>query len=128
MMDWFEWNGVRCTEYGIHVLEQPPITVPAERATHTNVPGRPGSLTTLEGEDVYDDMILTATCLIADPSRISEVAAWLKGSGTVTFANREGGIQVQQMVVRDEQDIRFLAVEITTLVRRQQRRKEMRMT
>ena len=91
MMDWFEWNGIRCTEYGIHVLEQPPITVPAERVTHTNVPGRPGSLTTLEGEDVYDDMILTATCLIADPSRIPEVAAWLKGSGTVTFANREGG-------------------------------------
>lgn len=91
MMDWFEWNGVRCTEYGIHVLEQPPITVPSERATHTNVPGRPGSLTTLEGEDVYDDMILTATCLIADPSRIPEIAAWLKGSGTVTFANRKGG-------------------------------------
>ena len=91
MMDWFEWNGVRCTEYGIHVLEQPPITVPSERVTHTIVPGRPGSLTTLEGDDVYDDMILTATCLIADPSRIPEVAAWLKGSGTVTFANREGG-------------------------------------
>ena len=91
MMDWFEWNGIRCTEYGIHVLEQPPITVPAERVTHTNVPGRPGSLTTLEGEDVYDDMILTATCLIADPDRIPEIAAWLKGSGTVTFANREGG-------------------------------------
>ena len=91
MMDWFEWNGVRCTEYGIHVLEQPPLTVPTERATHTNVPGRPGSLTTLEGDDVYDDLILTATCLIAAPSRIPEIAAWLKGSGTVTFANREGG-------------------------------------
>lgn len=36
--------------------------------------------------------------------------------------------QPDMMVVRDEQDIRFLAVEITTLVRRQQRRKEMRMT
>ena len=91
MMDWFEWNGVRCTEYGIHVLELPLITVPAERATHINVPGRPGSLTALEGDDVYDDMILTATCLIADPDRIPEIAAWLKGSDTVTFANREGG-------------------------------------
>ena len=30
-------------------------------------------------------------------------------------------IQVQQMVVRDEQDIRSLAVEIATLTRRQQR-------
>ena len=91
MNDWFEWNGVRCTEYGIHVLEQPPLTVPSERATFTDVPGRSGSLTTLEGEDVYDDMVLTATCLIADPERIPEIAAWLKGNGKVSFANREGG-------------------------------------
>ena len=25
--DWFEWNGVRCTQYGIHVSEQPPMTM-----------------------------------------------------------------------------------------------------
>ena len=63
MNDWFSWNGKKCTEYGIHVLEQPPITIPAERATFTNIPGRPGSLTTLEGDDVYDDLILTAQCI-----------------------------------------------------------------
>lgn len=91
MMDWFEWNGIRCTQYGIHVLEQPPVTIPSERVTFTDVPGRSGSLTQLEGDNVYDDMVLTATCLIADPSRIPEIAAWLRGSGTVTFANRQGG-------------------------------------
>ena len=36
-------------------------------------------------------------------------------------------IQVQQMVVRDEQDIRALAVEIAALTRRQQRGKGLRM-
>ena len=36
-------------------------------------------------------------------------------------------VQVQQLVVRDEQDIRALAVEIATLTRRQQRGKGMRM-
>ena len=91
MNDWFLWNGVRCTQYGIYVSEQPPITIPSERATYTNVPGRPGSLTTLEGEDVYDDMVLSATCFLSDPSQIPALAAWLKGSGTVTFANRPGG-------------------------------------
>jgi len=91
MNDWFEWNGVNCTTKGLHVLELPPITVPAERATFTNVPGRPGSLTTLEADDVYDDMILTATCIVADPSAIPVIAGWLKGNGTVTFANRQGG-------------------------------------
>lgn len=98
MNDWFEWNGVRCTQYGIHVLEQPPITIPSERATFTNVPGRSGSLTTLEGDEVYDDLLLTATCLIPDPSRIPEIAAWLRGSGTVTFANRQGGFYHARIV------------------------------
>ena len=91
MKDYFIWNGVDCRTYGIHVSEQPPITLPAERSTQTNVPGRPGSLTTLEGDDVYDDLTLTATCVVRDPARIPEIAAWLKGAGAVTFANRPGG-------------------------------------
>ena len=91
MTDYFIWNGVDCRQYGIHVSELPPITIPLERSTQTNVHGRPGSLTQLEGEDVYDDMILTATCFISDPAQIPAIAAWLKGSGTVTFANRTGG-------------------------------------
>lgn len=91
MNDWFSWNGARCTEYGIHVSEQPPITIPAERTTFTNVPGRSGSLTTLEGDYVYDDLLLSATCFIMDTSRMDEIAGWLRGGGTVTFANRQGG-------------------------------------
>lgn len=98
MNDWFEWNGVRSTEYGVYVLEQPPLTLPAERATFTVVPGRSGSLTTLEGDDVYDDLILTATCIIDNPARIPEICAWLRGGGTVTFANREGGFYYARVV------------------------------
>ena len=33
--DWFIWNGTRCTEHGMHVLELPPPTIPAERMTFT---------------------------------------------------------------------------------------------
>ena len=91
MTDYFIWNSVDCRTKGIHVSELPPITIPLERSKQTNVPGRPGSLTQLEGDDVYDDMILTATCFIADPAQIPAIAAWLKGKGTVTFANRTGG-------------------------------------
>lgn len=91
MNDWFEWNGTRCMEYGIFVSEQPSITIPQERSTQTKIPGRPGSLTTLEGDDVYDDLTLTTTCFIRDPVLIPAIAGWLKGGGTVTFANRPGG-------------------------------------
>ena len=98
MNDWFEWNGERCTDYGIHVLEQPPITVPAERVMFTDIPGRSGSLTTVEGDDVYDDLILAAECIIPSSSRISEIAGWLKGAGRVTFANRPGGYYEARVV------------------------------
>ncbi|MBQ8619930.1 MAG: hypothetical protein IJ418_20815 [Clostridia bacterium] len=98
MNDWFEWNGVKCTDYGIYVTEQPPITLPAERATFTNVPGRSGSLTTLEGDHVYDDLLLTAQCIIKDTSRIHEIASYLMGGGTVTFANRDGGFYYARIV------------------------------
>lgn len=91
MIDWFIWNGTKCTEKGIIVLEQPLLTVPAERTTSINVPGRPGSLIKTEGMDVYDDMILTAACYLRHPSAIPQISAWLKGSGTVTFATRPGG-------------------------------------
>ena len=37
------------------------------------------------------------------------------------------GVQVQQLVVRDEQDIRALATELAALTRRQQRGKGFRM-
>mgnify|MGYP003222896006 CR=1 FL=1 len=98
MNDWFIWNGARCTEYGMHVLELPPPTIPAERVTFTNVPGRPGSLTTLEGEEVYEDLVLTAQCVLPDPTKIPAIAAWLRGSGTVTFANRQGGFYYARIV------------------------------
>ena len=98
MNDWFEWNGKRCTEYGIHVSEQPPLTLPAERVTFTDVPGRSGSLTTTEGEYVYEDMGLTAQCFIQSGARVHEIAAWLRGSGTVTFANRPGGFYHARVV------------------------------
>ncbi len=98
MNDWFEWKEEKCTEYGIHVSEHPPITLPAERSTFTNVPGRSGSLTVLEDEDIYDDMLLTCTCFIENTDRLPEIAAWLRGSGTVTFANRQGGFYQARVV------------------------------
>ncbi len=98
MLDWFDYNGVRCTQYGIHVSVQPDITIPTERVTFKDVPGRSGSLTMLEDEDVYDDMVLAAECFVSNPYRIGEIAGYLKGSGKVTFANRQGGFYYARVI------------------------------
>lgn len=98
MNDWFDWNGTRCITKGIHVLEQPTYTLPAERSAFTAVSGRSGSLTTLEGDEVYDDIVLTATCIIDGENRIPTLSAWLKGGGNVTFANRPGGFYKARIV------------------------------
>ena len=91
MNDWFIWNGVNCTTYGIHVSELPALTLPQERVTFTTVPGRAGSYTVKEGDYVYEDLTFTVQCFLEDPAHIPAIGAWLRGSGTVTFANRTGG-------------------------------------
>ena len=91
MNDWFSWNGVKCTEYGIHVTTQPSIICPSERVTFTNMPGKPGSLTTLEANDVYDDFILPVECTVANLSRLPEICAWLKEAGKLGLPACPGG-------------------------------------
>ena len=96
--DWFDWKGTRCTAYGIRVVQQPEIIRPSERVTFTAIPGRSGTLTTLEGWDVYDDFLLTVECTVVDTSRLDEITQWLKGSDKVTFANRQGGFYYAHIV------------------------------
>ena len=62
------------------------------------MPGRSGTLTILEGEDVYDDFLLTVECFIQDLSNLSNIFSWLRGSSTVTFANRQGGFYYARIV------------------------------
>lgn len=94
---WFEWNGVRSTEYGIYVSEQPSITMPLERTSQITIPGRAGTLTKTEGDDVYGDVLLTAQCVLKKPTMLPQIMGWLKGTGQVTFANRPGGFYYARM-------------------------------
>ena len=95
---WFTWNGTRCTDYGIHVVRQPELIKPSERVSFTPVPGRSGTLTTLEGTDVYDDFLLTVECVVGDTSNLNSIFGWLKGSGKFTLANRQGGFYEAHIV------------------------------
>ena len=91
MADWFAWNGVKCTDYGIHVLTHPPIARPKERVMTQVVPGRSGALTITEGECVYDEFIAAGECIAPNPTSIPAFSAWLHGPGVVMFGNRPTG-------------------------------------
>ena len=91
MADWFAWNGVKCTDYEIHVLTHPAISRPKERLTTQTVPGRSGTLTIAEGDCVYDEFIASCECIAPDPASIPAFSAWLHGPGVVMFGNRPTG-------------------------------------
>lgn len=102
-IDWFQWNGIKCTDYGMHVLTQPSIVRPSEKTSSEEIPGRSGTLTLLEGDDIYDDISMYCICIIDDcyesvdgenVSRIAKINGWLRGSGKIVFANRQEGYYI----------------------------------
>ncbi len=91
MADWFAWNGVKCTNYGVYVLNHPAISRPKERVTTQAVPGRSGTLTITEGDCVYEEFIAACECIVPNPASIPAFSAWLHGPGVVMFGNRPTG-------------------------------------
>ena len=91
MADWFAWNGEKCTDYGILVLNHPAISRPKERVTTQTVPGRNGTLTITEGDCVYDEFIASCECIAPNPASIPAFSAWLHGPGIVIFGNQPTG-------------------------------------
>lgn len=82
---YFIWNGTDCRSLGIKLSGPVPIVRPEERVQHVEIPGRSGDLTELEGEDIFNSYIQTATILVPGGYRVREIYNWLKGAGYVTF-------------------------------------------
>ena len=87
MPNWFDFAGVRSTSLGVCVVEYPALTRAAERSTFQTLPGRSGSLTMLEGANVYDDIVLSIQCYIRDGYSVDAACAWLRGSGVLVLGN-----------------------------------------
>jgi len=98
MNGYFIWNGVKSTVHGVHVTEQPDIIVPSERATFKSVVARSGSLTALEGDEVFDDFILPIECAVSDLAKLHEIGGWLRGSGKLELPEQPGGYYIARVV------------------------------
>ena len=83
---WFSWNGVDCRSMGVIMTAPAAIIRPEERVQHIEIPGRAGDLTQVEGENIFNSYIQTASIAVRGGYRVRDVYKWLRGAGEVTFS------------------------------------------
>lgn len=60
----FWLDDISCADYGLFVQQFPPVSRAKERVSTVTIPGRSGTLTLLQGDDVYDAVTKTVTCAV----------------------------------------------------------------
>lgn len=84
---WFMWRGVDSRAMGVWVSELPPPTRAAERVQEISIPGRAGSLTLKEGENVHEAYQKDCRITVPYTADFPALLDWLTGEGEVIFAN-----------------------------------------
>jgi phage-related protein len=84
MERWIMLDGVDTREYGVRVMNLPPVAIPQERATLTAIPGRSGYLTYRDG--AYET-ISRAAGLFYNGPRPDHIARVLQGATRAIFSN-----------------------------------------
>ncbi len=74
-------------ELGLHIPELPPIQRATERVERVIVPGRSGTLTKKQGENVYDSYQKSFDIIATEPNKIQSVHRLLRGNGKMIFSN-----------------------------------------
>lgn len=87
MAKWFSFAGQMSTNLGVVVQEYPPLTLPEERADFKPALGKSGSYTILEGDAVYEDIVLAVKCIASESAQLDQIGAWLRGSGLLVLGN-----------------------------------------
>lgn len=87
MESYFIWNDVDCRAMGVYLRGPVAKIKPEERVQHVTIPGRPGELTLLEGDGIYNSYIQSVSVRVKGGHRVNDVINWLKGEGYVTFGN-----------------------------------------
>ena len=82
---YFKWKGTNSNTKHIRVQAKAPIVRPEERVEHVTIPGRPGELTQVEGEHIYNSYIQTLTLIVDGKANVPAAEEWLTGEGYVTF-------------------------------------------
>ena len=81
---WFTFKGIDSRDIGIIVTSMPETVRPERRMESITIAGRNGTLHT--DEEVYESYDSTMECAIKKRAMLDEIAAWLVGSGEMTFS------------------------------------------
>lgn len=81
---WFTFKGIDSRDMGIIVTSMPETVRPERRMESITIAGRNGTLHT--DEEVYESYDRTMECAIKKRAKLDEIAAWLVGSGEMTFS------------------------------------------
>lgn len=87
MQPWFIWKNKNSYTEGLWISKLPSIIRADERNEEIVIPGRPGSLIMLEGEDIYDSYVKECVVQLPNTRNVETLLAWLCGSGDVVFSN-----------------------------------------
>ena len=98
MASYFIWKDMDCRSMGVQLQGPVAIVRPEERVEHVEIPGRSGDLTELEGEDIFNSYIQTATILVKGGFRVREIYKWLRGAGYVTFSGEPDRKQAARII------------------------------
>lgn len=104
VLNWFSFKGKKSTDLGVRVELLPPITLAEERVKFETVAARSGSIVQLEGDAVFEDMVLTVECYIENLDNLNAIAAWLFGKGELILPNRPGGHYVGRVIGKIEME------------------------
>lgn len=81
---WFTFKGIDSRDMGIIVTSMPETVRPERRMESITIAGRNGTLHT--DEEAYESYDRTMECAIKKRAKLDEIAAWLVGSGEMTFS------------------------------------------
>ena len=94
----FIFKGIDCRSMGVILRGPAPIIRPEERVEHTEIPGRSGDLTQLEGENIFNSYIQTISMTVRGSQNVRNVYKWLRGAGYVTFSGEPDKKQAARVI------------------------------
>ena len=84
----FIWKGKNSyADFGLYVKSFPEHVRPQERHQVVEIPGKTGSMTLLEGNDVYESYPANMVVIVKNKTEKDRIIAWLRGSGEMIVSN-----------------------------------------